>query len=165
MKDSILYNCIKRKFIQTFICIIISTLSLFCIQFSDINGIGFKKIFSYILGIIFWGGIICEQILFWKINYKVKHLKKTKQHRTYKEKKSRIGLISFFQNKEAAFFDLLFIISTILFIILSLCRISNEILILSCVSVLFLSFSFHCLLNGKNYIYIKGYKKGEIYDE
>lgn len=84
-----------------------------------------------------------------KSKFKVKNLKK-----------NHIGILKFFQNKEAVIFDVLLFISTALIIFPLLLKIEFVWLIAVGLFLWFISFNLHCLFNGKNYTYIKVY---EIY--
>lgn len=77
-----------------------------------------------------------------------------------KLKKNHVGILKFFQNKEAVIFDVLLFASAALIIVLTIMKTEFEWLIAVGLFLWFISFNLHCLFNGKNYIYIKAY---EIY--
>lgn len=103
-----------------------------------------------IVGAVFWGSLVVAVLA--SLYVTSCRCRYNKVHPSEK-KHIKIGLISFFSNREALVFDLMFIVSTIGFVF---CLFFDE----SIVSYIFLSifvFSFfmHCVLNGKNFNYIK----------
>lgn len=72
------------------------------------------------------------------------------------------------KTREGLVADVVMFASLIAVIVIAWTQVKSQWLILSCVSVLYLSFNMHCLLNGKNYRYIKllsNYKKEHERDE
>lgn len=137
----------------------ISGLSLLVIPFSDFDGISFEKVLPYVIATVFWLSLFVG-IFFLIMTSKMcrgieKKLKKNNNY-TYKPK---IGIITFFSNREAKFCDIVLFIFAALVAGLTVAGVQIEWLMVCCVSILFLFAVFHSFFNGKNYLYIKSYKK------
>lgn len=113
-----------------------------------------RKWFSYIAAGIFWLIMILQIVLILKASKIRKHIENCKnessQIKTY-----RLGLISFFNNKEGTVSDIIFIVSIILLIFILVFEKTYSLISVICFPCLFLSFNLHCIFNGKNYTYIK----------
>lgn len=125
-------------FIETTVDSPPSKLSLLC-------GLGFWL--CNIVGIVLQI-IVSKNVKYW---YERRRLFRTRFSR------NRIGLFSVFSNIPAAISDALLSISTIAFIVFMIID-STSIFAYISLSVLFLSFSAHCIFNGKNYYYITNYE-------
>lgn len=153
----------KYKIIKTYLCIsfaliLIATMLIISIIFIKLidNELTFKKV----IALLFWLCVIFEQIFFWLSNNKRKKL----ENQLINEDKLIVnylqpGLVSFFRNKEATVADIAFISSSVLLTVLSVNSSKIGWLILSTVAMVFLTFNLHCLLNGKNYFFVKRYSK------
>lgn len=106
-----------------------------------------KNGFLYAVGITFWIMLVASQVFMLIVS-----LKRRKDSEKGKTKKLP-GVISFFSNKEAKMADLSAIVFIIAFIICVFATDSYLIYVFLFLAVL--SFEAHCVLNGKNYIYIK----------
>lgn len=126
-------------FIETTVDSPPSKLNLFC-------GIGFW-LFT-ILGILLQI-VVSRNIKRW---YERKRLYRSRFRRT------KIGLLTFFSNLPAIISDIVLVVSLITFIVIMIID-STSILAYISLSVLFLSFSAHCIFNGKNYYYITNYER------
>lgn len=148
----------KLFFSLSFICFIISGISILCAPITNVYGNGISKVMVYVVACVFWIGIICGFVLFFKADSLRKVIgRKNRRNNIVISSGSRIGAISFFRNKEAGVSDAFLFASVILFAILTIFRIEIEWLIIISAALLFLSFSLHCFFNGKNYRYIKSY--------
>ena len=148
----------KLFFSLSFICFIISGISILCVPITNVYGNGISKVMVYVVACVFWIGIICGFVLFFKADSLRKVIwRKYRRNNIVISSGSRIGAISFFRNKEAGVSDAFLFASVILFAILTIFRIEIEWLIIISAALLFLSFSLHCFFNGKNYRYIKSY--------
>lgn len=148
----------KLFFSLSFICFIISGISILCVPITNVYGNGISKVMVYVVACVFWIGIICGFVLFFKADSLRKVIgRKNRRNNIVISSGSRIGAISFFRNKEAGVSDAFLFASVILFAILTIFRIEIEWLIIISAALLFLSFSLHCFFNGKNYRYIKSY--------
>lgn len=136
----------KIYFFISTICVVVASIMISLIQFASVDGTKTQKIFSLVIAIVFWLSFACSQLFFWLIDF---NRKKVGFGNGYK-----IGLISFFQNKEAKIADLSMIIFAFLVIILLFFRVDSGFIVTVSVALLFLSFIMHCYLNGKNYRYI-----------
>lgn len=102
----------------------------------------------FISGGCFWIGLIGTILMGVKIN---RFSKKIYKNKSYEIKK--LGLICFFSNKKATITDIVMFVSVVCFIVIKIC-IDNIYLLFTSVSLFVFSFGMHCMLNGKNYIYL-----------
>ncbi len=148
IKKSKLYFCISSAFI------VIASIMIALIQFVGIDGTKEQKTFSLIIAITFWVSLVCSQVFFWLVSFN--------RRKTQTEKnKAKIGLISFFQNKEAKIADLSMIFFAIVVIFLIIFNVDSGFLVTASVALLFLSFFMHCYLNSRNYKFIKNIENKE----
>lgn len=148
----------KLFFNLSFICFIISGISILCVPITNVYGNGISKVMVYVVACVFWIGVICGFVLFFKADSLRKVIeRKDRRNNIVIYSGSRIGAISFFRNKEAVLCDALLFASAMLFAILTIFKIDMEWLIIISAALLFLSFNLHCFVNGKNYRYIKSY--------
>lgn len=159
MKIKGFFNDFKVNFYISISALIIATVSLFFIPMVNINGIGVSRVFAYVIGALFWLSVIAEQIFFWRANLFRHKLEMQMQKNGGKIIKRRIGIISFFKNKEAVIVDIILFMSVIAVAIILILNIMSDWLIILCLAILFISFNLHCILNGINYMYIKSNKK------
>lgn len=99
---------------------------------------------------LFWGGLIGTVVTALKIN------SARKNSYAFKEKNKTIkqlGLICFFKNKEAMIADIAMFVSMIGVIITVIVNRYSYWLYVCC-GLLVIAFGLHCMLNGKNYIYL-----------
>jgi len=134
--------------------VILELIVLFCIPATNLDGSGMQRLSAYVMAMLFWGSIAVEVACTYLFTKERKRMEK-KGYRVKKINHSYSGIITFFSNPEARVMDLALFLSLILVIILVLAQVKAGWLILSCVSLLFVSFNFHCILNGKNYRYLK----------
>lgn len=109
------------------------------------------KIPMYIVGLLFWTAMILIIITVVRIN---KSRKRSLGFNTKYAGLKKLGLIHFFQNKNAVIADIIMFGSLIAFV-LSLLLAWNTMVQFIFFSMLLFSFGMHCMLNGINYIYIK----------
>lgn len=148
----------KLFFSLSFICFIISGISILCVPITNVYGTGISKVMVYIVACVFWIGIIGEFVFFNKANSLRRILeRKSRSKNTTISSNTGIGVVSFFKNREAKICDVILFISVALFAFLSVFKIDIEWLIIISAALLFLSFNLHCFFNGKNYRYIKSY--------
>lgn len=143
------YQRIKQRMQQAkeiyagIIAFALSSLAIACLGLYpyDFNGAKWANI---LIGAVFWLGLAAG------IVFSVLLTKRRKKEGFHQGK---VGLISFFQNKIAAVFDILMILtlfSTVLLIIFSV----KSAIAYVIVALFFFSLEMHCVLNGKNYKYI-----------
>lgn len=132
-------------------------LLILCIPFVNIEGNMSQRIIAYLTAGIFWISIIGE-ILLIVCSANARSGLEQKMYKNKEIENSLPGIFSFFKNKEAAIADIgLFIFVLLLGIIIRL-HIKTSWMIIGIVSTVLLLFNLHCILNGKNYRYIKEYK-------
>ena len=105
----------------------------------------------YIAGALFWTAFILTVGMAVRIN-KSRHRSEL-FNREYEGLK-KIGLLHFFQNKEALVMDAMMFTSLIVLIIIRVLKANVTVQSLF-ISLFVFSFGMHCMLNGINYVYIK----------
>lgn len=113
-----------------------------------------ERILIFIASAIFWLGLIFEQLFIWLANFQRK-----KQTGEKNQKVSHPGVISFFKSRLGRVSDITLIISVIAFIIMSAAEMSANVVQFIVLFFIVLSFRFHCITNGKNYLYKPEKKK------
>ena len=101
------------------------------------------------ISLLFWLGLIGEQVCFWLANSRLKKLIPFIKSRF----KPKIGLISPFSTSIGAIADIAFAVSFIAFVILCVFEIGKDNIQSILLFLLVLSFRLHCILNGKNFWY------------
>lgn len=143
--------------IVSFISFAMVSASLFAMFFVGINSSGETSVVSLACGIVFWLFLAVGIILQVTVSLNVKSWYKRRRLYRSRFRRTRIGLLTFFSNVPAVISDILFCASLITFIIFMIVN-SASIFAYISLSVLFLSFSAHCIFNGKNYYYITNYE-------
>ena len=131
--------------------------SILCIPFVNLDGTLVQRISGYILATIFWISILVECI-FVHFSTKERRWIERKEYRNKVLKYSQPGAISFFKNAEATVADVILFIAVTLVEILMWTQVKTGWMLMADISILFLSFNLHCILNGKNYRYLKSYR-------
>lgn len=124
----------------------------------NLDGAMMQRISAYILAAMFWISVVTEVFLVELSTYERRWIER-RGYRSNELRYSKLGVISFFKNPEAVVADIVLFISVIVVWIAAWLQIETEWVIIAGVSVLVLSFNLHCILNGKNYRYIKNMKK------
>ena len=122
---------------------------IFSFMTSDATTAG--RVGSITIGIIFWLGLIAGVVFTILLS---KQIKATGIH------KGKIGLITFFSNPIAIIFDCLMILSFIGSVLIVVFQ-SEQLIGYFVIALFIFSFEMHCVLNGKNYLYIKQKKQEE----
>ena len=140
---------------------------ILCIPLVSLESTGAQKIGAYIMAAVFW---LCILLELWMIRMCSSERRWLEQRKVRSRSlaKSNPGVVSFLKTREGMIADIVMFASLIAVIAITWTQVKSQWLILSCVSVLYLSFNMHCLLNGKNYRYIKllgNYKKEHERDE
>lgn len=128
---------------------VISSLSLMAAIL--VNSEGRNKEILIAFGLVFWIGLILEQVLFWRAN-RLMRIAITKDRRRIRGKP---GIISLSTYMEGLVVDAVFIISLIAFIICIAFGLGESLMQYIFICLMVLSFRLHCFLNGRNYIYKK----------
>lgn len=150
MKDQV--KKLKIWFYISITLLGISSSAILLVMFADFNGNQMQKAMGYLVGIIFWVGIIAGYTVFWKLNRELKKI--LKQH--YRRKrKSRIGLITFFSSLHGMIADIICGICFLVLTVLLITKNNAEWLTIIFISLFAFSLQMHCLLNGENFKHIK----------
>lgn len=146
---------------------LIPAVLILCIPLINLEGTGVQKMWAYIMAAAFWLCILLELLATRKCSSERRSLEQRKVQSS-SSAKSDPGVVSFLKTREGAIADAVMFASLIAVITITWTRAKSQWLVLGCVSVLYLSFNMHCLLNGKNYRYMKllsNYKKEHEQDE
>lgn len=145
---------LKTWFVLSLALVFIQSICLLVIPVLEID-----NVLNTVFAVLFWA---CLTLYIVSVMFSSRERQKIEKSkfRVKKLKKNHIGILKFFQSKEAVIFDVLLFISTALIIISVVLKIEFMWLIAAGLFLWFISFNLHCLFNGKNYIYIKAY---EIY--
>lgn len=133
-------------------------LLLLLIPYSNIEGTKAQQMMAYIIAFLFWASIIGEVVLVRLASRERKRLDR-KLCKGKEINQSLFGVFSFFKNKEAIVTDIILFLSVILLGVIIWTNVKTSWIIIGVVSVLVLSFNLHCILNGKNYRYLKEIRK------
>lgn len=119
-----------------------------------VNSEGKYKVLLIAFALLFWLGLILEQVSIWQADGVMKA-----EMRKEKAFPWRVGLLSFAATREGLAADMLFAISLIILLICIAFQLGESILQYVLISLVVLSFRMHCILNGKNYRYMKSEKR------
>lgn len=158
---------INKYFLILILLAAIPAVLILCIPSVSLEGTGAQKIGAYIMAAAFWLCILLELWMTRICSSKRRRLEQ-REVRSRLLAKSNPGVISFLKTREGMIADITMFASLIAVIVITWTQVKSQWLVLGCVSVLYLSFNMHCLLNGKNYRYIKllsNYKKEHERDE
>ena len=125
---------------------VLSSLAIPLIIFAAAYDIQWAKI---PISLLFWLGTVGEQIFFWSANAILKGLLSGIKNSF----RPKIGLIALFATTQGTSVDIVFAISLIAFIVLSILHIGRNTVQYIFLFLLVLSFRLHCILNGKNFWY------------
>lgn len=101
-----------------------------------------------IVGVVFWLGILLAGIFSTVAS-------KYRKEAVGRKKKERIGLVSFFSNKEAKVADVLMIVSILILLIAIFSKNVSDTLAMLSIFMTMTTIYIHGVLNGRNYKYIK----------
>ncbi|MBE5872839.1 MAG: hypothetical protein E7287_00370 [Lachnospiraceae bacterium] len=131
---------------------------IICIAFVSIEGTTIQKVAAYIVAFMFWTSIIFEILLAHWSDGERKQLDRYVL-RCREIRRAPSGIFSFLKNTEAMVADILLFVSVAALGIILWMQIKTSWIIISVLSIFVLSFSLHCILNGKNYRYLKKLKE------
>lgn len=100
--------------------------------------------------LLFWGGLVAEQVFFWKAAKQRKAIESEVSGRKYR---GLPGIFSFFRTKLGIASDVTFIISLVIFIVLAIGNWGENVAQYILLFLIVLSFRLHCITNGQNYRY------------
>lgn len=101
-------------------------------------------------GILFWCGAFATAFTAVRINI----CRKNSMSGKAAPQKKKLGLIHFFQNREACLADAAMIVAFVGFISVNCAIDHHPYLLFSFLGLLIFTFGMHCMLNGSNYAYI-----------
>lgn len=130
--------------------------SVLVMPFTSKNGIT-NNTLMYISGGLFWLGLIGTIVMAVVIN---NHRKRNSKLSKTAGSDGQLGLIHFFQNKEASVCDVIMIASLVCFIGSTMIRVDQVVQFILLATFIF-SFGMHCMLNGINYKIIKNKQGGK----
>lgn len=130
---------------------------LFAMFFIEADANSNSSLFSLICGMIFWIFTIVGIALQIFVSISIRSWYERRRLYRSRFRRTRIGLLSIFSNIPAIISDVVLFVSLVAFIAFMVIDPTNIFAYIS-LSVLFLSFSAHCIFNGKNYYYITNYK-------
>lgn len=145
----------KRTSPKTFIrisemCFAVSSSSFLFIPISNFNGNNPQQFIAYLVGILFWGGLIAGVFCMIILDSK---------RRKAKFRKSQCpGVLRFFKNKKAKKCDVCMIVSILVFMLSEKLLGLYHTLSLVLLALTVLSIYLHSILNGNNYAY--AFQKG-----
>lgn len=150
---------LARYILITMILALVEFLMLLFIPLVNLEGTASQRIAAYILAATFWISIIVELFVVKVCTYERRWLER-RGYRNNEVKYFKPGIISFFKSPEAIVVDIILILAIITVVLSALLQINTEWLIIGGISILVLSFNLHCILNGRNYRYIRKIQKG-----
>lgn len=166
-RPAFLKTQINLYFLISILLAAIPAVLILCIPLVSLEGTGIQKLGAYIMAAVFWLCVILELWMTRLCSSERRWLERRKV-RSRSLSQANPGVVSFLKTREGMIADFVMFASLIAVIVIAWTQVRNQWLILSCVSVLYLSFNLHCLLNGRNYRYIKllsNYKKEHERDE
>lgn len=155
---------LKKYNLITIFLAVLEFVLILCVPLVNLDGSPAQKIGAYILAALFWICIAVEGI-FVHLSTQERRWMERRGFRNRALKHSSPDVISFFKNQEATVVDVILFISALLVVILVWAQVKTGWMIMAGILVLFLTFNLHCVLNGKNYRYLKLYKKEQKKDE
>lgn len=152
----------KKLGIAQVVALSMVAFSVLCMPFTDYLVRWLQnEIPIYINGALFWLSILILIV----ITVRLTGLRKRSAfYKKNVEGCKQIGLIHFFQNKWAIFVDVMMILALAGFVGVLVWAPQYLILSFVLLAVFVFSFGMHCILNGANYIFINGYRRGENHE-
>lgn len=147
----------RMSLLLAMMCPVAGALALLSILFVDSDKNNVHRVLSYVIAAVFWLSLILTQLFLWIANAERKSVER-KLKKKLSDKNSRPGIISFFSSKEAKIADAVMLISAAIVAFLAIKGISIGWMVLSAISMFFLSLNMHSFLNGRNYKALKAYK-------
>ncbi len=147
--------------IVSFMCFVLVAVTMFVMFFTVDDPVSGSSAVNVACGVAFWLFLIVGIVLQVVISLNVRRWSERKKLYRTKFVWKRIGLLNAFCNIPATVSDGLLLVSAIFFIIYMVKDAASIVAYIS-LSVLVLSFSAHCIFNGKNYYYITNYEWLEL---
>lgn len=153
-----LYKAFSNKLILAIIASSFSSLSILtCIFIGENETV--NTVLKIIFPLIFWIGLILEQVLISQASKIRIELEKEEKRR---QPRLKPGIISIFQTEEGTKADIAFAVSFFILIILMIFDIGTNVLQYIFIFLSVLTFRMHCILNGKNFRYKKFFSKRKV---
>lgn len=137
------------------IALTISPLSILLTFWGDYNGTALNVIIAYMIGVLFWAGLVAGCVMLFFVN------KHRKSDDSFRPKKKKPGVISFFSNQQAMLVDILMVILFVLFLVFLFVPWFNQGVTVVLMAGFLFAFNMHCVLNGVNFRYIQYLGKKE----
>ncbi len=135
----------RRSIRRSIACYACSAASFLLIPVSDFRSDGVERILAYLVGVLFWLGLLLGLVL----THRLSRIRKAAQHKAYK----RPGLLCFFRNRRAVICDAAMLASLLCLIVLQKLLGASHTASVALLSVTFFNVYLHAVLNGNNYAY------------
>lgn len=145
------YHTLSKQLSFAIAFSVVSSASILACAFMGANE-DIDKILKVIFPIVFWLGLVGEQVNMWMANKTRKDIESNTKHRKIRAKP---GISSIMQTDSGAIADITCVISLIVLIILMIIGVGEKVVQFIFIFLLVLSFRLHCILNGKNFRYKK----------
>lgn len=148
----------QRRFVVwvkvSFTMVGLAALALISISFLHLLTEPLQTYLSYLVAGCFWGSLLLEVCAVGRCARYRKYMLKSCNGR-YEDYGMTPGIISFGKNKEGFIADVTLLISTLWVAVLLVLQEYSVWVVMPSILFVFLSFQLHCLLNGRNYRYMK----------
>lgn len=143
----------KTTLKTSIICFAISSFSFSLIPFSNFKGSTGEIVRAYMVGALFWSGLISGMILTIMLG--------AVRNKSAPKQRGKPGILCFFNNQKAKYCDVIMIAIIILWLILCLVLGTRHMISMIFMSLSAFSICLHAILNGKNYTFAsrKGVRK------
>ncbi len=129
--------------LRSLVAFAVSAASFLLIPVSDFNGTVLQKILAYIVGILFWGGLIAGIVM----SYVLGKIRRKAKYKKY----DLPGFLCFFKNRKARFFDSVMIAASVVLIIINFMGAGTSWICMIFLSAGVFSMYMHSVFNGNNY--------------
>ena len=153
-----LYKDFSNKLILAIVASSVSSLSILTCIFIGENET-LNTVLKMVFPLIFWIGLIFEQVLISQASKIRIELEKEEKRR---QPRLKPGIISIFQTEEGTKADIAFAVSFFILIILMIFDIGTNVLQYIFIFLSVLTFRMHCILDGKNFRYKKFFSKRKV---
>lgn len=144
-----LYHCFSQNIIISIFFSFISSVAILPIIMLGEDETK-NSLIRYLSPVIFWLGVIFEQVFIITASSVRKKLEKQPKNKKFKR---NIGLFSVFSNKYASVFDLIFLATLVVFLVMCIFGLGVNVVQYVVLFILIFAFRMHCTLNGKNFRY------------
>ncbi len=140
--EKIKYN---RALVSSMVSFTISSMSFLLIPISNFDGTSVQRFLAYMVGIMFWFGLLIGLI----INFILGKIRKNVTVNQYPIP----GIFCFFKNQKGKFFDILMLSSLALLTVCKLMFADYSWIWIVMLTILVFSFFMHSVFNGNNYLF------------